>query len=173
MSDPYIGEIRMVGFNFPPNGWALCNGQLLAISQNPALFSLLGTYFGGNGVSTFALPNLQGRVPMCAGLGLGLSPAVIGQIGGVETVTLTTAQMPGHNHAQFGSDQQQTTSSPKDAVPCPTGNYFQPTNTVPPDLTLSAQAIGSTGGGQPHENRQPYLVVNFIIALQGVFPSQG
>jgi microcystin-dependent protein len=170
MTEPFIGEIRMVGFNSPPNGWALCNGQQLAISQYSGLFSLLGTSFGGNGVSTFALPNLMGRVPMCSGLGMGLSPAVIGQTGGMEEVPLTTAQMPGHNHALFGSDQGLDTQDPTAAVSCQGGYYYKE---QPPDVTMSAQAIGSAGGGQPHENRQPFLVVNFIIALTGVFPSRG
>ena len=168
MSEPFIGEIRMVGFNFAPAGWALCNGQLLVISQNPVLFSLLGTTYGGDGISTFALPNLQSRVPVHAGQGPGLSPCFLGETDGVETVTLTTSQIPAHSHGLAASDRVQSTNRPDAAVPSRGGYY----DTGVPNATMSAQAIEPTGGGLPHENRQPFLVLNFIIALLGVYPTR-
>jgi microcystin-dependent protein len=176
--DPFIGQILMVGFNFAPQGWALCNGQLLSISQNTALFSLLGTSYGGDGVSTFAVPNLQGRVPVHQGQGQGLSPYTIGQLGGGETVALTINNLPQHNHAANCSNTPGPNSDP-------TGGFWsQPNNgarvpaTTPAYATSSnAQmantAIGLSGGNQPVGIVQPYLCVNFIIALQGIFPSRG
>lgn len=180
MADPFIGEIRMVGFNFAPNGWALCNGQLLAISQNTALFSLLGTFYGGNGTSTFALPNLQSRVPIHQGQGLGLSPYSIGQIGGTENITLLTTQMPSHNHQVAISNQAGTASDPTSATlaQCNTGSARDPVLNVPNFVTsavtgtMAPTTITFTGGNQPHENIQPYLTINFIIALVGIFPSR-
>jgi microcystin-dependent protein len=177
MSDPFVGEIRMVGFNYAPNGWALCNGQLLPIAQYTALFSLLGTYFGGDGRTTFALPNLQSRVPIHQGQGIGLSPYVIGQVGGTETVTLTSSQMPLHNHTVGASSANGTASSPANNIPAQgyTGDSRNPTllpNYAPPpaSATLASSAVSTAGGNQPHENLQPYLCVNFIIALNGVYP---
>jgi microcystin-dependent protein len=174
MADQFIGEIRVVGFNFAPTGWALCNGQLMPISQNTALFSLLGTQFGGNGTTNFALPNLQGCAPMLQGNGAGLTPRVIGEVGGETSVTLLTSQIPAHTHA---------------AMNAPASNADTPTNTVfgggsrgkepayaPTSAStalMNAQAIGLAGGSQPHNNMPPYLTLNFIIALQGIFPSRG
>lgn len=179
MSDQYVGEIRMVGFNFAPNGWALCNGQLLPISQNQALFSLLGTYYGGNGVQTFALPNLQSRVPIHQGTGLGLSTYEIGEIGGSENVTLLSAQMPQHSHLVGVSNLAGSVADPTNAIlaqgnsgtgrsPVPVTDYVSTAATG----SLSPATISMTGGNQPHSNIQPYLCINFIIALQGIFPSR-
>ena len=172
MSEPFIGEIRMVGFNFAPRNWAFCNGQLLAIQQNTALFSLLGTTYGGNGVTTFALPNMQSRVPIHQGQGPGLSPYVIGQAGGTETVQLITANLPSHNHALAASSGAATSLTPA-------GNYLGVVSraTTPPyattgGATMNAAAIGNTGSGTAHANLQPYLCVNFIIATAGIFPSR-
>lgn len=169
----------MVGWNFAANGWALCNGQLMQISQNTALFSLLGTTYGGDGVRTFALPNLQSRVPIHQGQGAGLSPYVIGQAAGTENVTLLQGQMPAHNHSVGVSNQPGTVADPTNAVlaqgnsgqgrqPVPVSDYV----TTPATGTLAATTVSSAGGNMPHSNLQPYLCVNFIIALQGIFPSR-
>jgi len=177
--DPFIGEIRIFAGNFAPNGWALCQGQLLPISQYAALFSLLGTMYGGNGVQNFALPDLRGRVVMGVGQGPGLSNYMQGQMGGKETVTLTTPQMPAHSHS-VNATEIQTTTDPKGAVPAkPVA--VSPGEKVPtiyggtPDgnTTMNAAMIGQTGGSQPVSVEQPYLVINYIIALQGIFPSRG
>lgn len=172
MSDQFIGEIRMFGGNFAPQGWALCNGQLLPISQNQALFSLIGTYYGGDGVQTFALPNLQSRVPIHQGQGLGLSPYVMGQNGGTENVTLTTQQMPSHSHPvnAVGSPGGANRVGGNLLANSSSGNVY---NAPPSDgTTLAAAAIGNNGSSQPHANIQPYLCINFIIALQGIYPSR-
>ncbi|CCF82962.1 phage tail protein [Nitrolancea hollandica] len=172
MSDPYIGEIRMFGGNFAPVGWALCNGQLLSISENDLLFSLIGTTYGGDGRSTFALPNLQGRIPIHAGHGQGLGPRVLGEMGGVETVSLTPGQVSAHNHAFSASTDRAGSVDPA-------GNVLASA----PDISLyrkgsAARPLGpdtiaaSPGNNQPHENMQPFLCVSFIIALQGVYPPQ-
>ncbi len=177
MADPFLGEIRMFGGNFAPVGWAFCQGQLLPISQNTALFSLLGTTYGGDGVQTFALPDLRGRVPLGMGQGPGLSPYVEGQAGGAETVTLTTPQMPAHSHTVAATETQSTTD-PKGAVPA---NTQPPTPGTPPKVygaspdgktTMNSAMIGITGGNLPITVQQPYLAVNYIIALQGIFPSR-
>jgi microcystin-dependent protein len=179
MSEPFVGEIRMVGWNFAANGWALCNGQLMSISQYTALFSLLGTTYGGDGVRTFALPNLQGRVPIHQGQGVGLSSYVIGQIAGSENVTLLQNQMPTHNHLIGISNQLGTVSDPTNAIlaqgnsgearrPVAVSDYV----TTAVTGSLAPATVSSTGGNQPHNNLQPYLCVNFIIALQGIFPSR-
>jgi microcystin-dependent protein len=177
--DPFIGEIRMVGFNFAPNGWALCNGQLLPITQNQALFSLLGTYFGGDGVRTFGLPNLQSRVPIHQGQGQGLSPYAMGQIGGTENVALLQTQMPMHNHLVSVNNAVGAASDPTNAILAKgyTGESRNPTfvpnyTSAAATGTLAANAVSQVGGNQPHANIQPYQCVNFIIALQGVFPSR-
>ena len=176
--------------NFAPVGWAFCNGQLLAIAQNTALFSLLGTIFGGNGTTTFGLPDFRGRVPVGAGQGLGLSSYVLGQIGGTESITLTTAQMPMHNHSVSlsvtisASTAQAANSTPAAnnslaAMNDPSsGDSINAYGTSAPNTPLNtgATAAGPTtfaGQSQPHDNRQPYLAVNYIIALQGIFPSRG
>jgi microcystin-dependent protein len=171
MANPYLGEIRAVGFNFAPVGWALCNGQVLAISQNTALFSLLGTYYGGNGTTNFALPNLQGSAPMHQGNGAGLTPRVIGEVGGETAVTLLTTQIPSHTHVA------QNAAASTTGTPGPTAIFggggrgkapaYAPAGTP---AAMSGQAVGLSGGNQPHNNMPPYLVLNFIIALTGVFP---
>ncbi len=173
MSDPFVAEIRMFGFNFAPTGWAWCNGQILPISQNTALFSLLGTTYGGNGKSNFALPDLQGRAPMHPGQGPGLSLHDLGETGGSQTVTLLESEIPAHSHLLQSTPSPANTQNPADAVTFarPTVNVYKqsPTNA---DLTpLAPQALAPQGNSQPHNNMQPYLVLNFCIALQGIFPS--
>jgi len=166
MSEPFLAEVRIMSFNFPPKGWALCNGQFLPINQNQALFSLLGTTFGGNGQTTFALPNMQGRTPNHMGGGF-----TLGESGGQISHTLITSEMPQHVHLANGSSS--------------TGNQVAPTNNLlasplnqtyrPPSsnlTTLAPSSVSTVGGSQPHENRQPYLTLSFCIALQGIFPSQ-
>jgi len=174
MSDQYLGEIRMFGGNFAPYGWALCNGQLLAISQNTALFSLIGTYYGGDGVTTFALPNLQSRVPIHQGQGVGLSPYVIGQNGGTETVTLTTQQMPQHNHTvATNGGPGNSQHPPNNYLASTTVSAEKPYTSVASDgSTLNTNAVSFAGSSQPHNNIQPYLCITYIIALQGIYPSR-
>jgi microcystin-dependent protein len=170
MADPFVAEIRVFGFNFPPKGWAFCDGQLLPISQNTALFSLLGTTYGGNGVSTFALPDLQGRVPMHPGQGPGLSLHDLGEQNGTDYVTLLQSELPAHGHVLNANGGFGNRTSPA-------GNSLARTSgTVPyaaagtPGVSLHATALAPVGGDQPHNNLQPYLTLNFCIALQGVFP---
>ena len=179
--DPFLGEIRMVGFNFAPTGWALCNGQLLAISSNTALFSLLGTTFGGNGTTTFALPNMQSRAPIHQGQGTGLSLYTMGENAGTENVTLIASQMPIHNHLMAVNSSNSNQNNPTNNILAVTNNNVtDPRNPTPYPTysnaastgTLAATAISTSGGSTPHPNLQPFLVVNFIIALQGVFPSR-
>lgn len=173
MADPFVAEIRAVPFNFAPSGWALCNGQILSISQNTALFSLLGTNFGGDGKTNFGLPNLQGRAPLSFGNGAGLTPRVIGELGGETAVTLLTAQIPAHLHTA------QNAAASTAAVPGPStvfggGGRGKEPACAPAGAaaTMSSVAIGMTGGNQPHNNMPPYLTLNFIIALQGIYPSR-
>ena len=170
MSEPFIGEIRMFGFNFPPRGWALCNGQLLSIAQNSALFSLLGTFYGGDGQSTFALPNLQSRVAIHTGQGTGLSPYALGQAGGTENVTLIAQQMPAHSHSVDANAAAATYARPAGSVLARTTADIYAA--APDGTTMNAGMIAASGGGQPHPNIQPYLVLNFCIALQGIYPSR-
>lgn len=170
MSEPFIGEIRMVPFNYAPMGWALCNGQLLQISQNTALFSLLGVTFGGDGRTTFALPDLRGRVAIHPGQGPGLSNYQLGQSGGLEQVALSLNQMPSHNHNIQASNNAATTGSPTGKVPANTGRTFIYGDQ--PGVTMAAGAISPAGGNQPVSIVQPYLAVNFIIALQGIYPTR-
>ena len=162
MATPFLGEIKMISFNFPPKGWAFCNGQLLAIQQNQALFAILGTTYGGNGQTTFALPNLQGRVPVHVGSGV-----VLGEQGGAQTVTLNINQI-GHGHAVNASAAANTNTAagnfPANAA---TNIYGSGTDTV-----MAPGIVNNVGGSQPHNNLQPYLVINFVIALQGIFPSR-
>ena len=166
MAEPFIGEIRMFAGNFAPEGWAFCNGQLLAISENDALFNLIGTTYGGDGQTTFALPNLQSRVPVHQG-----NNFTLGQTGGVETVTLTTQQTPAHSHPWLGSLNQAGATNPPTNVAgqMPGGNVYIEDQT---GVALNDQSLQPVGGGQPHDNLQPYLTISFIIALFGVFPQQ-
>jgi microcystin-dependent protein len=167
MSQPFIGEIRMFGGNFAPLNWALCNGQLMAIDQNTALFALIGTTYGGDGVQTFALPNLQSRFPMHQGNGF-----TLGQQGGTEEVTLTVNQLPAHAHPAICSSGGGDSETPVHNfwATDPMGNTAAYTTAT--DSQMLGSAIGTTGGSQPHDNMKPFLVINFIISLFGVFPSQ-
>lgn len=170
MADPFVAEIRIFGFNFAPKGWAFCNGKLMAISQNTALFSLLGTTYGGDGRSTFALPDLQGRSAMFYGQGPGLSYRDIGEAAGEETITLLQSEMPAHSHSYNGVNDSGVQANPDGAVPARVGVYNSASAT--PGM-MNAGAIAPTGGSQPHNNMQPYLTLNFCIALQGIFPPRG
>lgn len=164
MSSPYLGEIKAIAFSYPPKGWAFCNGQLLPVAQNQALFAILGTLYGGNGVDTFALPDLQGRMPVHQG------PALpVGQRGGAATHTLTVGEIPAHTHRAVASSGAATAVSPVGGTwAAPSVAVYSPSVSTP----MATSAVGSAGGGQPHENRAPYLVLNFVIALEGVFPSR-
>ncbi|HWE63358.1 MAG TPA: tail fiber protein [Chloroflexota bacterium] len=168
MSQSFIGEIRMFGGNFAPVGWAFCDGSLLAIDQNDALFNLIGTTYGGDGQSTFALPNLQGRIPIHQGPGF-----TLGQTGGAETVTLTRNQMPIHTHTAVADSNNATTGSPVGNVwAAVTSNLTKAYATTAGATPMNAGALATVGGSQPHDNMKPYLAVNFIISLFGTFPSQ-
>ncbi|MFC5695329.1 phage tail protein [Pseudomonas sp. GCM10022186] len=202
MSDPFLGEIRMVGFNFAPRGWAFCQGTLMSIAQNSALFALLGTTYGGNGQTTFALPDLQGRSPVGQGQGPGLTPITIGEVSGMESVSILSTQMPAHTHTAVPTSNS-ITASGQAAIPAATTGTTQanpgPTTvlgpiaasgragtlyaTGAPDTTLApfnvsvmgdmpGITIGISGGSQPLPLRNPYLGVNFVIALEGIFPSR-
>jgi microcystin-dependent protein len=168
MSDPYIGEIKLISFTYPPRGWAFCNGQTLPIAQNQALFSILGTMYGGNGVTTFALPNMQGRMPIHQGINQGVYN--VGQAAGEYAHTLTINEMPAHVHPAVA---QSTAANPGVS---PAGSIWA---TAPqlafapaPNVMMNPAAVTNTGGSQPHENTPPYLVLNFVIALVGIFPSR-
>jgi microcystin-dependent protein len=175
MDEPYLGEIRPIAISYAPKGWAFCTGQLLPIAQNQALFSLLGTTFGGNGQTTFGLPDLRGRIPVGTGALPGGNPYIQGQQGGQENVTLTTAQIPAHTHTVTGT--LQTSDSPE--ADTPVNNFpaafgrkqFTDGAANAPMATL-AGTTGSAGGSQPHSNRQPYLAINYVIALVGIYPSR-
>ncbi len=165
MSEPFLSEIKLVSFNFPPKGWALCNGQFLPINQNQALFALLGTTYGGNGQTTFALPNLRGRVPIHMGNG-----HTLGEAAGSTSVTVNIQQMPQHVHGLMATNQNGATANPVNA-------YLGAVNSLyrsPPDslTTMAPGSVTTVGGSQPHNNMMPYLTLNFIIALQGIFPSR-
>ncbi|WP_262249950.1 phage tail protein [Parapedobacter soli] len=178
--EPFLGQIIMVGFNFAPRGWAFCNGQLLSIAQNTALFSLLGTTYGGDGKTTFALPDLRGRCAVGMGQGPGLSNYSQGEMAGQEHVTLIQNQIPTHTHSLTASSANGTVSDPTNAVIANNQVTIERGKTVPgsafnpgpANVAMSPQAIGPAGGSQPHENRQPYIAMNYIIALQGIFPSR-
>ena len=170
MTAPFVGEIRMFGCNFAPRNYTLCNGQLLPISQNTALFSLLGTYYGGNGTSNFALPNLQGRAPMAFGQGPGLTERFIGEDGGSETVTLLSAEMPAHNHTVDVRSSRADRANASGALLAKSADPVY-SNTAP-SMLMHPQTIGVAGGSQPHNNMQPYLTINFCIALVGIFPAR-
>lgn len=171
MADPFVAEIRIVPFNFAPKGWAFCDGQLLPLSQNTALFSLLGTTYGGNGQNNFALPDLQGRAPMMWGQGPGLSLYDPGESGGAQTVSLTQSEMPTHTHALHGGDA----AGPAVADPAGASLGASPARSytlATPDENMAMNAVSVAGAGQPHNNMPPYLTTYFIIALQGVFPQR-
>ncbi len=172
MSEPFIAEIRIFAGNFAPRGWAFCNGQLLPIAQNTALFSLIGTTYGGDGRTTTALPDLQGRAPMHPGTGPGLTNKRLGQTGGVDTVTLSEAQMPGHNHTPYGTTAPNNSEKPGGNTwgQHSTDDAYRETTVF--NAPMHPDAIAASGGGQPHNNRQPYLTLNFIIALIGIYPSR-
>jgi len=170
--DPFLGEIRMFAGNFAPQGWALCNGQLLSIAQNTALFSLFGTTYGGNGQTTFALPNLQGRAPMHWGNGAGLTPRVLGEEAGTPTVTLTGLELPAHTHGFTAENEEASTGSPVGNAVAGSESKLWFTSGSPAQVAMSPLAIGAGGGNQPHNNEQPYLAVTFIVAMQGIFPSR-
>jgi microcystin-dependent protein len=171
MADPFVAEIRIFPFNFAPKGWAFCDGQLLPISQNTALFSLLGTVYGGDGKSTFALPNLQGSAAMHPGQGQGLSLRDLGQIGGAETITLLQSEIPVHTHsARVSSEDGEFKVPGSNRIMGRSINAFLYETTGAGQQLAAPQALAPTGGSQPHNNMQPYLTLNFNIALQGVFP---
>ncbi len=174
MADPFIAEIRMFAGNFAPTGWAFCDGQLLPIRQNTALFSLLGTTYGGDGKSTFALPDLQGVTPIGHGQGPGLSDVLLGEHLGAATVGLTAEQIPSHTHTARGSTAYGTTGNPSGAVWAVSrqGRATEKLYGTGNEVAMSPGALGATGDGVPHNNLPPYLVVSFIIALQGVFPER-
>ena len=180
MAEPFVGEIRPWALNFAPRGWAFCNGQLLSIAQNTALFSIIGTYYGGDGKNTFGLPNLQGRAPMMFGRGAGLTSRVIGEVLGTPDVTLIEGQLPAHTHTLKAQNLDANSAAPggqflaNSNVEGPRGRvsyntYAPPATQVP----MASPSIGSTGGSLPHDNMQPYLAINMCIALIGVFPSRG
>jgi microcystin-dependent protein len=170
MGTPFLGELKIISWNYAPKGWALCNGQFLPINQNQALFSLLGTNYGGNGQTTFALPNLRGRIPIHMGSG-----HTLGETGGQDAHTLTLSEMPAHIHLA-GATSDPHTTSPENYAPLPAGNLFAVVNGLygaAANLTsLLPGTLTNVGGSQAHENRQPFLVLNVVIALQGIFPSQ-
>jgi microcystin-dependent protein len=177
MANPFVAEIRIFPFNFAPKGWAFCQGQLLSISQNTALFSLLGTTYGGDGKSTFGLPNLQGSAPMFYGQGPGLSLHDIGETGGSDTVTLLQTEIPSHNHALNADPSLATTNNPANGAyaegvwnAAPNSGNVNIYNVANPGTALSQNAIAPAGNSAPHNNLMPYLTLNFCIALQGVFP---
>ena len=180
MSNPFVAEIRIFGFNFPPRGWAFCAGQLMPLSQNTALFSLLGTTYGGDGRSTFALPNLQGSAPLGQGQGPGLTDRILGETGGEPNVTLITTEMPAHTHVMNAGDVLATTADPTNSVYMKgnfddgnghTGGVQLYNNTGPTgNALLNPISVGVAGSSFPHNNMMPYLALNFCIALQGVFP---
>ena len=178
MSNPFVAEIRIFPFNFPPKGWAFCNGQILPLSQNTALFSLLGTTYGGDGKSNFALPNLQGNAPMHPGQGPGLSLHDLGETGGSQMITLLQSEMASHSHVPMASTTVGTQPAPGPGnvwAAAPAGGHGHPADlqiysTSNPNATMNIGAVMPAGGSQPHNNMQPYLTLNFCIALQGVYP---
>lgn len=171
-AEPFIGQIAFVPYNFAPRGWAECNGQLLSIAQNTALFSLLGTTYGGNGTTNFALPDMRGRMLIHNGQGAGLSPRQLGQTGGSENVTLTQNQMPVHNHTVNAVSTDGDDASPTGNLPANTKTLDKEYSTANANTTMKGTMVNSAGGGQPHENMSPFLTMKCIIALQGVFPTR-
>lgn len=171
MSDPYVGEIRMFGGTYAPYGWSLCNGGLLAISEYSALFNLIGTTYGGNGVSTFAVPNLLGRMPIHAGQLHGGQTYILGELGGLEQVTLTTSQMPSHNHTLNASTDAANAAAPTANVLATTPSGKPYIGNAPARGVMNSASVAQSGGSLPHDNMMPYLCVNFIISLFGIYPS--
>ena len=171
MSDQFVAEIRIFPFNFPPTGWAFCDGQIMPISQNTALFALLGTTYGGDGKSTFALPDLQGNAPMQPGQGQGLSLRDLGELSGVESITLLQSEMPLHTHVLRGDEDQGQFLTPTNMLLADGNAMYQGPNPQG-NATMAPQALALAGGGLPHNNMQPYLTLNFCIALQGIFPQR-
>lgn len=172
---PFVGEIRLFAGNFPPNGWAFCSGQLMPISENDVLFNLIGTTYGGDGQETFALPNLQSRVPIHMGQGPDGTTYQIGEMAGTESETLTTQQIPSHTHQAIGTTDGGTLLSPQNGVPAQASSTqagMVGYNPPPPAASMVASEITPAGGSQPHENVQPFLCINYIISLFGVFPTQ-
>jgi microcystin-dependent protein len=172
VSEPYLGEIRIFAGTYAIRGWAFCDGRLLSIAENEALFSLLGTTYGGDGVTTFALPDLRGRVPIHAGQAQGLSPYVLGQTGGSESVTLRAEQLPAHTHTFGAATRAADTATPGGNLLGNTGDvllYHTPAGTP----SMDPKTIQPTGGNQPHDNMAPFLAMNFIIALEGIYPTRG
>jgi microcystin-dependent protein len=180
MSDPFLAEIRIFPFSYAPAGWQMCSGQLLPITQYSTLFSLIGTYYGGDGVRTFALPDFEGNIPVCAGSAPGLSVYAVGQFDGGQTVTLLDSQSPLHNHAVNATKNKGTGSTPAGQIyargdwadPNGTGGALQLYSGSAPNVPLKSTALGFTGGGQPHNNMMPTLTLNFCISMQGVFPQR-
>lgn len=178
MAQPYLGEIKLFGGNFQIRGWAYCNGQLLSIAQNSALYALLGTTYGGDGVTTFALPNLQSRIALHQGTGPGLTTRVIGEANGVESVTLIPSQLPSHTHQAIATTVQSTASAPANALPATPSHatteflYLSGSASGTTDAPPAPSSVSSAGGNQPHNNIQPILALNYLIALEGVFPAQ-
>jgi microcystin-dependent protein len=168
MADPFVAEIRIFPFNFAPTGWAFCDGQILPLSQNTALFSLLGTTYGGNGSSNFALPNLQGNVPLHPGQGPGLGLYELGETGGAETVALLESEIPSHSHTLRASNLLSDSPTPANNTVARSRNAFQ--SNITSLVSMSPAALPPAGGSQPHNNLMPYLTLNFCIALQGVYP---
>jgi microcystin-dependent protein len=172
MAEPFLGELRLFPYNFAPSGWAMANGQILSIAQNTALFSLLGTTYGGNGTTTFQLPDLRGRVPVSMGQSAGLSPYVLGETLGVESVTLTTAEIPAHTHAVNANGAKGNESSPIGSYPAADAAEITAEYSNSSSGTMNANMLSTVGSSQPHENRQPTLVLTWCIAMQGIFPSR-
>ena len=175
MSNPFLAEIRLFAGNFPPKGWAFCDGQLIAISQNTALFSLRGTFYGGDGKTTFALPDLRDRLPISQGQGPGLTDHVIGETGGEEFVTLIASELPSHTHSMAGTDAAATSASPQGGYLAKASSGRTSVNSYASPGTpaaMSFQSTDATGGSQPHNNLPPVLGLSYIIALQGVFPAR-
>ncbi|MDB6124194.1 MAG: Phage tail collar domain protein [Pedosphaera sp.] len=171
MSQPFFGEIRLMACTFAPKGWALCNGQVMVIAQNQALYSILGTTYGGNGQQTFALPNLQGKVAMHFGQGPGLGSYPLGQGGGAESATLATNQIPQHNHAVACNSTTGAQANPSGNFPGLANSSSAGIYEATANNTMAAGMIGNTGGNQPHENRQPFLTLNYCISLGGIYPT--
>jgi microcystin-dependent protein len=169
-SNPFLGELMLVPYNFAPRGWAFCNGQILSIAQNTALFSLLGTTYGGNGTTTFALPDLRGRCALSSGQGPGLSNYALGEVTGNESVTLITSQIPPHNHNVAAVDDDPSTAIPTNALP--SNIAAKGYSSAAANATMKPTMLSVVGGGQPHTNVQPLLVLNYCIALEGIFPSR-